>query len=132
MGDVGHGGDLIIVQNKLVTADVSSLYTIIPHIKGLEERKHYLESDNCLLATQKQFVLRLLKFAMENNYFYYGGAFYLQGTGIPASPTCLWCGGRNRLFIKILPPMIYPILMMPSFFGGGVGMWIPCMPLRHH
>lgn len=30
----------------------------------------------------KEFILKLLEFAMEHNYFYFGGEFYLQSTGV--------------------------------------------------
>lgn len=66
----------------LVTADVSSLYTIIPHQIGYMAARYFLNKDQSIKKPLKEFVLKLLEFAMEHSYFYFGGEFYLQCTGV--------------------------------------------------
>lgn len=66
----------------LVAVDVSSLYTIIPHELGYQAARYFLTRDQCLNASTLDFILRLLQFSMEHNYFYYGGEYYLQSTEV--------------------------------------------------
>lgn len=56
----------------LVTADVTSLYTVISHQQGFEAGRFYLEQDHSLSQLQRDFVMELLIFAMGHNYFWFG------------------------------------------------------------
>lgn len=66
----------------LVTADVSSLYTIIPQSEAIKACQHYLSIDNKLTKTQQAFILQALSFCLNHNYFWFQGAFYLQLVGV--------------------------------------------------
>lgn len=66
----------------MATADVASLYTIISHSDGLEAVDMFLRRDTDLICPQREFVLGLLRIAMTNNYFWFGGAHYLQSRGV--------------------------------------------------
>lgn len=66
----------------LVTADVTSLYTIIPHELGYQVARFFLNKELSINSSTLEFVMKLLNFAMEHNYFFYGGQFYLQVIGV--------------------------------------------------
>ncbi|XP_077341766.1 suppressor of cytokine signaling 5 isoform X1 [Lithobates pipiens] len=66
----------------LVTADITSLYTIIPHELGLEAARVYLERDSGLTQIQIDFILALLDFAAKHNYFWFDNQFYRQDKGV--------------------------------------------------
>uniref|UniRef100_A0A8C5MHD2 Reverse transcriptase domain-containing protein n=1 Tax=Leptobrachium leishanense TaxID=445787 RepID=A0A8C5MHD2_9ANUR len=65
----------------LVTSDVQSLYTIIPHRNGLEATEHFLKKGEILQPEQIVFILEGIRLILENNYFYSQGDFYLQVNG---------------------------------------------------
>ncbi len=66
-------------QDWLVTLDVTSLYTSIPH-KGLESLDYFLKTlQNPRLPSQ--FILDLTKFMLTNNYFLFVKEYYLQTQG---------------------------------------------------
>lgn len=66
----------------LVTADVSSLYTNIAHDLGFQAARYFLNKDESMDQSTREFILKLLKFAMEHNFFYYDGQYFLQCTGV--------------------------------------------------
>ena len=66
----------------LVTADVTSLYTIIPHDWGISSVKYFLERDSALLEIQQRFIMDLLQFATTHNFFWFGGKYFLQKRGV--------------------------------------------------
>lgn len=66
----------------MVTADVASLYTIIPHELGLSAVSYYLDKDSSMSLIQKEFIMDLLKYAATHNYFWFGGGFFLQNRGV--------------------------------------------------
>lgn len=66
----------------LVTADVSSLYTNIRHDLGYLAARYFIGKDDSIKESTRDFVLKLLKFAMEHNFFYYNGQYFLQRTGV--------------------------------------------------
>ena len=66
----------------LVTIDVTSLYTIIPHSLGLESVHYFLEKESGLQTKQIEFIMALLKFAAASNYFWFDNEFYKQVTGV--------------------------------------------------
>lgn len=69
-------------ETFLVTADITSLYAIIPHNLGIEAVLHYLELDQSLSAEQVQFIIQILNFALQHNYFWFDGTHYLQTKGV--------------------------------------------------
>lgn len=82
----------------LVGIDVKSLYTSIPHQRGIAAVVHFLEQDNSLIGAQNEFVAELLEFMLNNNFFQFLGLYYHQqrGTcmGAPWTPSyaCLHLG----------------------------------------
>lgn len=70
----------MVKEALLVTADVSSQYTIIPHEIGSMAARFFSNKDFTIKKSMKEFVLKLLEFAMEHNYFFFDGEFYLQAT----------------------------------------------------
>lgn len=66
----------------MVTADVTSLYTVIPHSLGLFDVEYFLRRDSSLLDEQISFILELLQFAASRSYFWFGGQFYKQDRGV--------------------------------------------------
>lgn len=67
----------------LVSFDVTSLYTSIPHELGLEATEFWLEKHRNVIDTRftTQFLLSALKLILENNSFYFNGRYYLQISG---------------------------------------------------
>lgn len=61
----------------LVMADVTALYTCIPHKLRLEAMEHYLAMNNKIPPIQQSFVMELLQFATLTNYFWYNNQFFL-------------------------------------------------------
>ena len=91
----------------LLTLDVSSLYTNIPHEDGLDACRFFLASNTC---TSHQLpvdsILSLIRFVLENNYFKFNNDNYLQkmGTamGSPMAPAyaSLFMGKLEQDFIQ--------------------------------
>lgn len=80
---------ITLKENTLtVTAEVSSLYTIIPHMIGYQAARYFLTKDTSLGVLQRAFFFRLMQFAMEHTYFFYGGEYYLQRTGVAMGVKC--------------------------------------------
>ena len=68
----------------LVSADVSSLYTNIPHNEGIEACKHYMKKYKHELpefTPNEGIIHMLLLFVLENNYFQFLNQIYLQIMG---------------------------------------------------
>ncbi|XP_045188274.1 uncharacterized protein LOC123546150 [Mercenaria mercenaria] len=65
----------------LVTLDVSSLYTNIPHNDGIDACKYFLQQDNHNSKLSTEEISHLLKLVLENNYFKFGDNYYLQRMG---------------------------------------------------
>ncbi|XP_063077568.1 uncharacterized protein LOC134467623 [Engraulis encrasicolus] len=63
----------------LVTFDVESLYTNIPHEGGLEAMAHYLESQDDGLPTE--LLLNMTRFILKSNYFLFNNKYFLQVQG---------------------------------------------------
>uniref|UniRef100_A0A8C5LNH5 Reverse transcriptase domain-containing protein n=1 Tax=Leptobrachium leishanense TaxID=445787 RepID=A0A8C5LNH5_9ANUR len=76
LNDVRWESDLL-----LVTSDVQSLYTIIPHRNGLEATEHFLKKSETLQPEQIVFILEGIRLILENNYFYFQDDFYIQTNG---------------------------------------------------
>jgi hypothetical protein len=94
-------------QNSyLVTLDVSSLYTNIPHKDGIDACKHFLEKNKHSGRLSCDEIARLIQLVLENNHFKFDKDFYLQkmGTamGSPMAPTyaSLFMGKFEEEFIN--------------------------------
>lgn len=62
----------------MVTADVTSLYTIIPHHFGIGAVKYYLRELSKIPIIQQNNIIELLEFAASHNYFWFNNNFYGQ------------------------------------------------------
>lgn len=67
----------------LVSFDVISLYTNIPHTLGLEAINYWIYRHPNTLNTRfsKEFILEGLKLVLENNHFHFDEEFFLQTKG---------------------------------------------------
>uniref|UniRef100_A0A8C5PYS7 Reverse transcriptase n=1 Tax=Leptobrachium leishanense TaxID=445787 RepID=A0A8C5PYS7_9ANUR len=65
----------------LVTCDVQSLYSIIPHSKGCEAVRYHLNLHQTYPIEQVEFILEGISFILQNNYFSFNDQFYLQCMG---------------------------------------------------
>ena len=68
---------------KLVTCDVVSLYTSIPHDLGLGAISYWLEEsvDNINQRFKHTFILESVEFILYNNYFSFEDSYFLQISG---------------------------------------------------
>lgn len=65
----------------LITADVSSLYTIISHEDALTSVQWAFGSED-LTKRHKNYILDCLRFCLAKNYFWYNRRFFLQTRGV--------------------------------------------------
>ena len=72
----------------LLTLDVTSLYTNIPHSEGLEALNHFLLNRDQTINPPNKFIADLATFVMEYNYFCFDGDFYLQTSGVSMGTIC--------------------------------------------
>ncbi|XP_056404927.1 uncharacterized protein LOC130296905 [Hyla sarda] len=85
--------DGITVETDVLLAsiDVEALYSSIPHEWGLKATEHYLRSRGIPCQEHSRFVLSLLQFVLQHNYFIFDRRIYhqLRGTamGSPCAPT---------------------------------------------
>ncbi|XP_069822511.1 uncharacterized protein [Dendropsophus ebraccatus] len=68
-------------ESILVTLDVCSLYTCIPHTEGLQATRNLLNNETNLTHNQKEFCLELLHIILTKNYFLFGDQYYMQIAG---------------------------------------------------
>ena len=92
-------------ESYLVTLDVASLYTNIPHTDGIDACTYFLAKDNDnFLSTED--ISKLIKLVLESNYFQFDSDFFLQkmGTamGSPMAPAyaSLFMGKLEEDFFK--------------------------------
>ena len=64
----------------LVTWEIKSLYTIIPHKECLDAVVHYLESSNTS-SKKKKIIIDFTGFILTNNIFWFGPDYSLQKSG---------------------------------------------------
>lgn len=71
----------------LTSIDVESLYSNIPHKKGIEVVTNFV---NQMYPDEQQnkFMMDLLAFLLTHNYFMFGGVHYLQIQGVAMGTTC--------------------------------------------
>lgn len=78
-------------ESYLVTLDVASLYTNIPHTDGIDACTYFLAKDNDnFLSTED--ISKLIKLVLESNYFQFDSDFFLQKNGYSngkSNGTCL-------------------------------------------
>ena len=80
-------------NSYFVTFDVSSLYTSIPHLLGLQAIEYWLDKQQETLNNRfsKIFLLQAIEFILCNNTFHFDGDTYLQicgtATGTRVAPT---------------------------------------------
>ncbi|CAJ0946822.1 unnamed protein product [Ranitomeya imitator] len=65
----------------IITCDVESLYTSIPHEFGLTAARRYLSCRN-LDGLLIEFLMELLEYALFHNYFVFKDRYYLQKRGV--------------------------------------------------
>lgn len=63
------------------TLDVTSLYTNIPHNKGIESVGKFLDKDTDMPMKQRIFILESINFILKHNLFDFNGKLFLQKTG---------------------------------------------------
>ena len=62
----------------LVTLDVSSLYTNIPHEDGIDACKYFLNNNVSTSKLAPEELCELIKVVLENNHFQFGDENYIQ------------------------------------------------------
>ncbi|CAJ0965642.1 unnamed protein product [Ranitomeya imitator] len=72
----------------LITLDVESLYTSIDHDIGLRAVSFFLEHSSTGDRGHDQFILDLLFFVLDKNYFVFDGIFYRQVKGTAMGARC--------------------------------------------
>ncbi|XP_071172172.1 uncharacterized protein [Mytilus edulis] len=70
-------------NSELITFDIVSLYTNIPHDLGITAVKYWLENTENVIENRltKEFILASLKLILERNIFYFNGTYYHQKKG---------------------------------------------------
>ena len=99
----------------LVTLDVSSLYTNIPHEDGINACKYFLEKDMHTSNLSIDEIASLIKLVLENNHFKFGDIFYLQkmgtamGSSMAPSYASLFMGKLENDFLnaRVLKPTLW-------------------------
>uniref|UniRef100_A0A8C5WFM7 Reverse transcriptase domain-containing protein n=1 Tax=Leptobrachium leishanense TaxID=445787 RepID=A0A8C5WFM7_9ANUR len=76
----------VLPGDILVSLDVVSLYNNIPHSVGLRATQHFLKSKYSDQDTE--FILSLLDYILNHNYFLFQNQFYLQTRGTAMGTSC--------------------------------------------
>ena len=96
------------LNHTLLTIDVSSLYTNIPHAEGIEACRTHLLS-RTLEDPPTRFVLTLIRFILTLNYFEFNGRLYHQvsgtamGTKMAPNYANLFMGELEKKLINLHP-----------------------------
>ena len=105
-----------LVGKKLVSFDVSSLFTNVPVPELLSFLDDFLTDKVDLLPVDKNTFLSLIELCIENTYFSFNGSFFKQGFGLPMgsplSPVL------SNIFMEH-----YETTFLPHFFISGVNWW---------
>ncbi|CAJ0936833.1 unnamed protein product [Ranitomeya imitator] len=84
-------GVMVEPDTIIASIDVEALYSSIRHKDGLGAIEHYISSRGVHCGRHNTFLLELLGFVLQRNYFLFGGKYYhqLRGTamGSPCAPT---------------------------------------------
>ena len=80
---LNHLPTSVSANSELVTFDVVSLYTNIPHYLGIQAIKYWLEKEGNIIQNRfsHNFITESLKIILERNVFYFDGKFYRQKKG---------------------------------------------------
>lgn len=95
-------------ETLLLSLDISSLYTCIPHDGGLEALGFYLQDRTHISLHPNQLIIDLAEFVMKNNFFTFERDFYLQVSGTSMGTVCapnyanLYLGYFENKFVLIL------------------------------
>lgn len=82
-------GISISIDIMLASIDVEALYSSIPHTVGLETVRYYLNMRGTQFGLHNEFVLRLLAYVLEHNFFLFSGRYYHQLWGTAIGSVCL-------------------------------------------
>uniref|UniRef100_A0A8C5MBV0 Reverse transcriptase domain-containing protein n=1 Tax=Leptobrachium leishanense TaxID=445787 RepID=A0A8C5MBV0_9ANUR len=74
--------DTDLTDTVLITMDVKSLYTIIPHEAGVDAMRELLSCSDKYDGPCIEYILELLLMALKNNYFRFENNWYLQKMGM--------------------------------------------------
>ena len=91
----------------LVTLDVSSLYTNIPHEDGIEAYRYFLENNGHSGSLSVDNVCALIELVLQNNYFKFSDISYRQkmgtamGSSMAPAYASLFMGKFEMDFMKI-------------------------------
>jgi Na+-translocating ferredoxin:NAD+ oxidoreductase RnfD subunit len=87
-------------NSELISFDVVSLYTNIPHDLGISAITFWLENKRNIVQDRlsKEFILETMKIILERNVFYFDGKFYRQKRGTQWE----WCQLTLLLFLDTL------------------------------
>uniref|UniRef100_A0A803K2N6 Reverse transcriptase domain-containing protein n=1 Tax=Xenopus tropicalis TaxID=8364 RepID=A0A803K2N6_XENTR len=66
----------VVKDTWLVTLDVETLYTSIRHQDGIEAVKYFLDTDSTIDQDKGHFLIKLLNFILQHNYFIFNNSFY--------------------------------------------------------
>ncbi len=99
----------------LVTIDVKSLYTNIPHDECIQAATHYLDNTLINEYPPSSFIASLMKIVLQFNFFSFNNEFFLQehgiamGTKMAPSAANLFMGHFETRFLGELPnsPLIW-------------------------
>lgn len=75
-------------ETFLLTLDITSLYTNIPHDGGLEALAFYLQDRSHISHHPNQLIIDLAEFVMKFNFFTFERDFYLQVSGTSMGTVC--------------------------------------------
>lgn len=73
----------------LASINVEAFYSSIPHHAGLAVVQYYLDMRIIHVLLHNEFILRLLAFALEHNFFLFDGRFYCQFRGTAMGSVCM-------------------------------------------
>ena len=78
-----HIPDTVEENTLLVSFDVTSLYTNIPHNLGLEAISYWIDRHRSEIQPRfsKDFIIEGLKIVLENNHFFFDNRYFLQSKG---------------------------------------------------
>ena len=104
-------------ETILVSFDVTSLYTNIPHNLGIEAIEYWITKhpEQYLQRFPKEFIVEGLRIVLENNTFFFDGHYYLQikgtamGTKVAPTYATLVMGYLETKLYTILGVMSKPI-----------------------
>lgn len=93
------------LRNTWITADVTALYTVIPHDLARLAVSWFLNTYSEYSITLKDFLLSAVTYLLKHNFFMFDSSFYLQATGASMGARFyrrlqifIWLGGSRNTF----------------------------------